>query len=492
MAQKETTDESITQKTIKGVHSQTAIVALKAILSLVYFAFMSRLLTPDDFGYFALITAVTTILNSLSEAGLGSSVIQKKDINSDFASTAFSLSLCLGLFFSTLLFIFAKSFSYLVCGTAELEIAFRIMSSIIFIQAANNITWALYMRKLDFFKFGILQVCADTLSYIVGIWFAIKGFGFYAIVVASVANQLFLTLILAMMKKYQFRLVIVKSYVKEILGYGGWLTASVILRNLTNEIDKVIIGRMLPIADLGAINRPQGFVNRISSQVNGIFDTVLFPILSSIQDDKSRIGRAYMKIVTLVFSFSFILASGISLGSKLIIDIFFGSQWEHLRPILIIFSFAMIIHGFSRIADSFFRSLGIVRKYFLARLINWVIFVSAVWIGCHFGILGAALAMAIGSGLSCLVKYFMQKRQVGVSSRELMKEVIANNYFIAILFTLSVTVMFTVTYGEFLGLALFIVLFGFSIIFFPKLFGKIFMETVINKYLRFAKKYRVY
>lgn len=485
-------ESTLTQKTIKGVHSQTVIVALKAVLSLVYFAIMSRLLTPDDFGYFALITAVTTILNSLSEAGLGSSVIQKKDITKDFASTAFTLSLCLGIFFSLLLLIFARGFSNLVCGTDELQSAFRIMSSIIFIQAANNITWALYMRKLDFFKFGILQVCADTLSYVVGIWFAMNGYGFNAIVAASVANQLFLSLILAIMKKYQFRIIIVKSFVREIIGYGGWLTASVILRNLTNEIDKVIIGRMLPIADLGAINRPQGFVSRISSQINGIFDTVLFPILSSIQDDKKRIERAYVKIVTLVFSFSLLLASALSLGSKLIIDIFFGSQWEHLRPILIIFSFALIIHGYSRIADSFFRSLGIVKKYFLARLINWIIFVSAVWIGCHFGIFGASLAMAIGSGLSCVVKFMMQRRQVGVSSLGLLKEVVKNNCYVALLFIVCVSVMFAAPLGEYMGLVMFVAIFGISIVLFPRLFGEIFMNAVIDRYLKGMRKIRIY
>lgn len=102
METKEETNVSISQKAIKGVHSQTVIVALKAILSLVYFSIMSRLLTPDDFGYFALITAVTTILNSLSEAGLGSSVIQKKDVNKDFFIYGFHVELVFGsVFFSS-------------------------------------------------------------------------------------------------------------------------------------------------------------------------------------------------------------------------------------------------------------------------------------------------------------------------------------------------------------------------------------------------------
>lgn len=69
------TNQNVTSKALKGVHSQTAILAIKGILALAYFSMMSRLLNPDYFGYFALLTAITTILTSLSEAGLGSAVI---------------------------------------------------------------------------------------------------------------------------------------------------------------------------------------------------------------------------------------------------------------------------------------------------------------------------------------------------------------------------------------------------------------------------------
>lgn len=475
--------ESLTNKTMKGIHSQTAIVVIKGVLSLVYFAIMSRLLTPDDFGYFALITAVTSILNSLSEAGLGSSVIQKKNIDRDFASTAFTLSLCLGLSFTILLFLFSRQFSDLVCGGDDLTVAFRIMSVTIFIQAANNVTWALYMRKLDFFKFGILQACSDFLSYLVGIAFALNDFGYYSIVAAVVANQLFLTIILIILKKYDFKILIVRAYIKEIVGYGGWLTAAVIVRNLTNEIDKIIIGRLLPISDLGAVNRPQGFVSRISSQVNGIFDTVLFPIISSIQEDEKKIAIAYTKIVTMVVTLSLLLAACISLGSKIIIDIFFGSQWEHLRPVLVIFALALMIHGFSRIADSFFRSLGIVKRYFVARLINWIIFVSAVVLGCRFGIIGVSISMVTGSILSCVIKYMMQKSAVHIYTLSLLKTIARNVCFILTVFAISFFTMDYIPYGAYINLFIFIFIICSSMFVFPQLYGNVFREIVIDRYI---------
>ncbi len=480
--------DSNTDKAIKGAHSQTLIVAIRAVLSLLYFSIMSRLLSPADFGYFALITAVTTILNSLSEAGLGSAVIQKKDAGKDFRSTAFTLSMITGAFFTLILFVFAEQFSHLVCGTDILTLAFRMMSSIIFLQSINNITWASYMKKLDFFKFGILQISAEVLGYIIGIILAYQGYGFYAIVWVNISYQFFLTIILTILRKYDFKIIIIKGYIKEILRYGGWLTGAVILRNFTDEIDKIIIGRLLPITDLGAINRPSGFVNRISSSVNGIFDTVLFPILSSIQDSPDHISRAYIKVMSLISTFSLLIASFLTLGSKLIIDIFFGPQWESLQLILVIFSLSLVVTGFGRIADSFFRSLGIVRNYFFARLINWIISIILISIGCYFSILGATIGMALATLLSCIIKYLMQVKYIGVSSKELIISLLDNIKYPSALLIVCSVIMVALPYGNYVGIAVYSTLLIASLFLTPKLFGEVFQNVIIDRYINKFKK----
>ena len=67
-----------TNTLFKGLSTQTLITIIMGVLEITYFAIMSRLLTKSDFGYFAAISAVMAICMSLSDAGLGSAVIQKK------------------------------------------------------------------------------------------------------------------------------------------------------------------------------------------------------------------------------------------------------------------------------------------------------------------------------------------------------------------------------------------------------------------------------
>ena len=51
---------------LKGISVQTLVTVALGIIELGYFAIMSRLLTKQDFGYFAAISGIMAIITSLS------------------------------------------------------------------------------------------------------------------------------------------------------------------------------------------------------------------------------------------------------------------------------------------------------------------------------------------------------------------------------------------------------------------------------------------
>ena len=72
-------DQSNKGKLLKGMSSQTIVTIVMGVLNIVVFSIMSRLLSKEVFGYYAALWAVVTIFQGISEAGLGSAVIQKKN-----------------------------------------------------------------------------------------------------------------------------------------------------------------------------------------------------------------------------------------------------------------------------------------------------------------------------------------------------------------------------------------------------------------------------
>ena len=82
---------SHSERLFKGISIQTIITILMGIMEISLFSIMSRLLSIEYFGYFAAISGVIAITSCISEAGLGSAIIQKKDASKGFISTAFTL-----------------------------------------------------------------------------------------------------------------------------------------------------------------------------------------------------------------------------------------------------------------------------------------------------------------------------------------------------------------------------------------------------------------
>ena len=74
--------ESNTSKAVRGMSSQTLVTLILGIVEIVSFSIMSRLLSQSDFGYYAAISAITIVFTSFSETGIGSAIIQRKEISS--------------------------------------------------------------------------------------------------------------------------------------------------------------------------------------------------------------------------------------------------------------------------------------------------------------------------------------------------------------------------------------------------------------------------
>ena len=62
--------------------SQTLVTIVLGLVEIVSFSIMSRLFTQEDFGYYAAITAITGVFTTFSETGIGSAIVQQKEISS--------------------------------------------------------------------------------------------------------------------------------------------------------------------------------------------------------------------------------------------------------------------------------------------------------------------------------------------------------------------------------------------------------------------------
>ena len=384
-------ENSSGNKLISGLSIQTFITVSTAVLQIVVFSIFSRLLGREDFGYYAAITGVISILSSISDAGIGSSLIQKKNVTDLYRSTAFSLSLAFGIIAALINLCLSPVISELIADKTIIK-PLQILSVSIVMYSLQGYCVSSLRKELKFKTVGLCKLSSYTIASGVGILLAIKNVGLYSLVIMTLLDSILYMLFLFGKTKLP-SIVFNFNDAKKIISFGGWLTLGVIVTSISNQLDKIILGRRIGVKALGEYNRPAGFISNSISMANTIFDIVLFPILSTFQDSKEHFKALLKRSISLLSAFGNIFSFMLCFNSPLIIIIFFGYKWIDLLPVMRIVSLGASFMMLNTLCDCFFRSFNLVRNGFYIRLTGLIIWIILIILGSSYGFVGVAFAV---------------------------------------------------------------------------------------------------
>lgn len=474
---------SNTKKVIKGISSQTIVTMASGIEGIVYFSIMSRLLSREDFGFYAAISAVTVIFNSISDAGIGTALIQRKEMTEDYKNTAFTLSVIISSFVALVLVAMSGLLARLVVGE-HLKYPLMIMASTIFFNGLISVNLSWMRRHLHFLRSGIIMLVSHVVSSVLAIYLAWKGYGFIAIIFKVVSASFFILIISYFYVYTKFRFVLKREYVKSILNFGGWLTASVVINNISSQIDRLLMSRLISVEALGAYNRPKEFILRIGSRINGIFDTALFPVLSGIQDNNEKLRNAFNRSQYSMNLSSMALTLVFICNSELLIRLFFGEEWMDLKPLFQIISLSLLFNINGRLGDCYLRSLGLVRQQFNLRSFELVLGIVCVMIGFRYGILGVAVGFLLANIILITIKTLYLARRLQIPNSEIIQNVIGGwaygLYFIPLI-VIQYIILPNTWFMNILSACVFLLFLGILFLVYPNLIGKHYQEEIYCK-----------
>jgi PST family polysaccharide transporter len=278
---------------------------------------------------------------------------------------------------------------------------------------------------LEFFKIGAINLIALVLSVAAAIILALQGYGYYAIIARAVLVSIVTFVLSLILCKTSYKIEFDTSVIRGIFSFSGWLMASALFRNLAHQIDKLMMPRLLSVNALGAYNRPKDFVESISTRLNGIFDSALFPVLSGVQDKKDVLRSAFRRSLSLMNIFALMLTLAFFFNSRLIIRIFFGMQWLDLKVVMMVISCSLLFNIDGRLADCFLRSLAMTKQQFFFRIFETVLKIIGVLIGFKWGVLGVASSIVITNFISKLVKILFVSRKLDIECKECCRLIVS-------------------------------------------------------------------
>jgi O-antigen/teichoic acid export membrane protein len=156
---------------------------------------------------------------------------------------------------------------------------------------------------------------------------AYLGYGVWALVGQQISNTVIVTIMLWLTVKWRPKLMFSFERLKGLFSYGWKLLISALVDTLYVDLRQLIIGKKYSAEDLACYNKGDHFPKFVALNINSSIDGVLFPVLSSQQNNRERVKamtRKSIKISTFVVA---PLMIGLAVCARPVVQLLLGDQW---------------------------------------------------------------------------------------------------------------------------------------------------------------------
>lgn len=292
---------------------------------------LARLLSPDDYGCIGMLMIFISLSNTIIDGGFGSALIQKKEPTNEDYSTIFYWNIFLSIVLYAVLFLFAPMIARfyripLLSSVLRVQGIVLILNAFIIIQQNQS------RKQLQFKKLAIIHVASAILALILAIIAAYKGMGVWCLVIQQLALGFFNAVFFWIVSKWRPLFVFSKKSFKELFNFGGFMLLSNLFSSFSNEIQGLLVGRMFTPATMGLYTQAYRLEGSAATATSSIIDSVTYPVLASLQDDKQKLIAALKRFIQVpAFVCSLVMMIMIVVAKPLII-LLFSAKWIDCVP----------------------------------------------------------------------------------------------------------------------------------------------------------------
>ncbi len=366
---------------------------------------MARLLTPADYGTVGVLAIFFAVSQSFIDSGFSSALIRKKDPQESDFSTAFYFNLAVSIFAYILLFLAAPWIADffkidIVCPILRVQAVTLIINAIMAVQVAMlNI-------KLDFKSLAKRNVSATLISGICGIGLAYLGYGIWALVfqqvIASLINLVFICAVCRWYPKAGFS----RNSFSELWSFGSKLLVSGLLHTVYTHMTTLLIGKFYTPKDLGFYSRGLHFSSLPNNTINGVLQTVTYPLLAKIQDDEEHLIQIYRKYIKVTSLCIFIFSALLCALAKPIILLCLTEKWSNAIIFLNIFALSSMFDHLSTINLNLLKVKGRSDLFLKLEVIKKTIAIALLCISVPFGVLTICISKFVYNQIAVIINTY--------------------------------------------------------------------------------------
>lgn len=369
--------------------------AIRLALLGISIVVLARLLTAEDYGYLAMVTAVIGLGELLRDLGLSMASVQSKTLSRTEKSNLFWLNTAIGIGLAVVVFFSSWAIAAIYREPALVAIT-QLLSLTFILNGIAAQYKAQINRDLRFMVLGVTEAVPQAIGLALAIVLAVGGFGYWALV-AQALTVAALALVLDMtLARWRPSLPSRSTSVRRFVRFGGALAGTQGLAYAAKNVDTIALGVLFGSATVGLYSRAFQLVVLPLNQLTAPLSRVAIPVLSRIQEERSR----YLEYLRTGQYFTVTLATvfyATLFGfAEPIVQLVLGARWIAVAPILQALALVGVFRALGQVPYWIFVSLGLTGKQLKIYLVTQPLVVVAILLGAVWGPIGVGIAGSIG------------------------------------------------------------------------------------------------
>lgn len=403
--------KSLRSQAVSGLKWVSAAQVFNNVLRIISTIILARLLSPDDFGLMGMAVVVTSFLSIFGNLGFSAAVIQRQTLTHNALSSIYWLNVSLGIVLAGLVLLsapFVADFyqeSRIIPLLTTLGLAFILTS-------LGSLHRALFQKALLFSKISLIEMVASLIGILLGICAAVLGAGVWSLVINTLTISAVSTLLVILASSWRPAFVFVWADVRPMFNFSLSLTGFSIVNYFARSADDILVGRYLGAQALGHYGFAYNVMLYPLQNISQVISKVMFPVLSQIQDDHTRIRDLYVNASATIAMVTFPMMAGIAIVADPIIPIVLGVKWEPVALLLVILAPVGALQSIGTLVGQIYLAKGRTDIMLYWGLFAAVVVVGAFVIGLHWGIVGVAACYALASALLFLPSLWIAFRLI--------------------------------------------------------------------------------
>jgi O-antigen/teichoic acid export membrane protein len=406
---------TLTEKAISGAGWNYANKFLSRALRVLKLIVLARLLSPDDFGLFGIVTATLIALRQFSSTGINLSLVQNQRNTRSYLDAAWTVEIIRGCAAALLLYLAAPPIGAFFDEPRVVPLL-RVMSLCFIADGFKNVGVIYFQKELQFHRQFVFNVASVAAAFCAGVFFALKYRSVWALVFAELTEVSVRFVLSYVMHPYRPVLRLDFVRMKKLLNFGKWVLATNITIYVGGQLDNVMVGKFLGAAALGYYAMAFNISMLSIRDVTYVLSEIAFPSYAKLQGDRERLKKSFGRVFQLSTFMSLPACVGLALVAPVLVDVVLGDKWHGAVLPLQILMFGQLLKSIASTGSPLFVGTGKPDYEFhmqIVRAIGLAVFVYPLMKA--FGVPGVAMAV-VASAVLMLVQFFISVSRTDLAS----------------------------------------------------------------------------